>query len=771
MKYRNVGRNKRKVDGPALATGGAAYCSDIEIRGMLQGMALRSPHAHAEIKSIDASKALKMKGVHAVLTWEDLPRIAHTTAGQGFPEPSPYDTFLLDKKVRYAGDTVALVAADSIQTAKKAVNAIKVEYEILPAIFDPRESMKPGAPVIHDEKEARAAIPVPYHPEKNLAAHADFITGDVEKGLAEADFIFEHEYEAHYASHTCIENHQCITWLDEHGRLIIRTSTQVPFHVRRIISTVLEIPVAKIRVIKPRIGGGFGGKQEVCLEGLCAALTMKTVRPVRLALSRSEEFTSSRTRHPQVIKLRTGVKKNGDITSIDMDVLMNSGAYGAHALTVLCNTGSKTLPLYHCPNVRFNGDTVYTNLPVGGAYRGYGATQGYIAMGIQLDEMAEAIGMDPVEFHKRNHIKAGEGSPVFEALGEGKEGVPMIIDSCGLDECIDKGARWIGWKSKRGKPGKGTVKRGLGMVCLMQGSSIPEIDMGAASIKMNEDGSFNLLVGATDLGTGSDTVLAQIAAEVLGIPTEKVIVYSSDTDMTPFDVGAYASSTTYLSGMAVKKAAEDARKQILSAASKMMKITEEKLKLEKEHVTSGNQKVPLSRIALYTLYEQDQFQVIGTASHISHKSPPPFSAHFAEVEVDTETGLVEVKRYCAAVDCGQAINPQLAEGQTDGAVINGISYAMTEEYIFDPKGRMKNASLNYYKITGTRDLPEIKSIVIEGNEPTGPYGAKSVSEISINGPVPAISNAICDAAGIRLRKPPFTPDKVLEALKKDDPEC
>lgn len=761
-----VGKSEEKVDGPALATGWAKFTADMDFPGLLYAKILFSPHAHAVIRNIDASEALNLPGVHAVLSYRDLPRIVHTTAGQGAPEPSPYDTFLLDKKVRFVGDRVAVVAAESSEIADKAVSLIHVEYNALPAVFDPEEAMKPGAPVIHDEKEAHALIPVPYEPKRNIAAKASFTVGDPEQGLSEADFTFDNIYETHYAAHTSIETHIVITYLDENSRLIIRTSTQVPFHVRRIVAQCLKIPVARIRVIKPRIGGGFGGKQEVFLEGLCTALTLKTGRPVKLAYNREEEFISSRTRHPQKIRMRSGVRKNGDITTLDLQVLMNTGAYGSHALTVLCNTGSKTLPLYRCPNVAFQGTTVYTNLPVGGAYRGYGATQGYAAMGIQMDEMALAIGMDPLEFHKRNHIRAGEGSPVFQALGEGREGVEMTLDTCGLDECIDLGAAEIGWKSKRGKPGNGPVKRGIGMVCLMQGSSIPEIDMGAATIKLNEDGSFNLLVGATDLGTGSDTVLAQIAAEVLGVPLDKMIVYSSDTDMTPFDTGAYASSTTYLSGMAVKKAAEKVRNQIISVAAELLGINAAEIHLKKKHACAGTKKVSISRIAHYTLYESGQFQIMDSASHITRKSPPPFSAHFSEVLVDTMTGKIIVVKYVAAVDCGTAINPVMAQGQTDGAVLNGISFALTEEYIFDKRGRMQNPNFNYYKIFSARDIPEIKTILVPTYEPTGPFGAKSVSEIGINGPIPAISNAVFDATGIRLRKTPFTPDRVLDSLRK-----
>ncbi len=768
MKY--VNKSVEKIDGIGLATGRAEYVADIDLPDMLYAKLLLSPHAHAVIESIDTSAAEKLKGVKAVLTYKDVPRVAHTTAGQGFPEPSPYDTFMLDKKVRFVGDRVAAVAAETPEIAEKALSLIKVKYKVLDAVLNPEDAIKKGAPVIHDEKDAKTVLPINYNPRRNIASFVEVEAGNVKKGMEDADFIIEHRYESHYATHVCNEPHIVITYLDANNRLVIRTSTQVPFHVRRIVAQRLKLPVRKIRVIKPRIGGGFGGKQEVLIEDICSALTLKTGKPVKLEYTRAEEFIASRTRHPQIVKFKTGVKNNGTLTAIDMDILMNTGAYGSHALTVASNTGSKVLPLIKCDNIKFKATSVYTNLPVGGAYRGYGATQGYVAMGIQLDEIAERLGMDIIDFYKKNHIQKGETSPIFKALGEGREGVLQTIESCGLDRCIDEGAKAIGWYKKREKykKQKGTIRRGVGMVCLMQGSSIPDIDMGAASLKMNEDGSFNLLVGATDLGTGSDTVLAQIAAEVLDVPVNKIIVYSSDTDLTPFDVGAYASSTTYLTGNAVRKTALDVKEQILDVASEMLNIPKNKLDVYDGKVVSndGKHKVTYSEIALYSLYEKNQHQIASIKSHITKKSPPPFAAHFAEVEVDTETGKVRVLKYVAAVECGVAINPKLAEGQTEGAVLNGISFALTEEYIFDKKGRMLNPNFSNYKVYYTADLPDIKTILITDPEPTGPYGAKSVSEISINGPIPAISNAIYNAVGIRLRTSPFTPERVLNELEK-----
>lgn len=763
-----VNHRVNKVDGLGQACGTAKYVDDMDFRGLLIGKILFSPHAHARIKNIDTSKAEKLPGVKAILTYKDLPRIPHTTAGQGYPEPSPYDTFVLDNKVRFVGDRVAAVAAESREVAEEAIKLIHVEYEVLPAVFDQLEAIKEGAPMIHDEEDA---LKIP-DAEHNIAAKFDF---EFHQGewFKEADIVIEKEYRTQYAQHCAIEPHVCITYLEDQGRLVIRTSTQVPFHCRRIVAQSLNIPLKSVHVIKPRIGGGFGSKQEIVLEDICAALTLKTGSPVKIEFTREETFISSRTRHPSYVRLKTGVKKDGTITDVDMVVVMNTGAYGSHALTVMMCSGSHTLPMYKAKNARFVGRSAYTNMPVCGAYRGYGATQGFFAFEQQMDLMAEAIGMDPIDFRKKNYIKEGETSPVFKAMGEGREGVEQYITSCGLSEAIEKAKKEIDWdrkfvEYKRENANGNPIKKGVGICCLMQGSGIAEVDMGAASIKLNEDGSFNLLIGATDLGTGCDTIMSQIAAEVLGVQESDIIVTASDTDVTPFDVGAYASSTTYISGHAVKKAAEDARRQIIETAAKMLDEKKEGLFLKDKKVVSkkSSASVTLTDVANTTLYYHDQFQILGTASHFSHSSPPPFAAHIVDIEVDTETGLVKVLKYVAAVDCGTAINPALAEGQTEGAVLNGITYALTEEMVFDPQGRMINPSFTKYKLYSTRDCPEIKAILIPTYEPSGPFGAKSVSEISINGAQASIANAIYFATGARLYESPFTPEKVWNAIQE-----
>jgi CO/xanthine dehydrogenase Mo-binding subunit len=766
-KFKQVNHSVTKIDALQLALGKDSYVGDFVPNNALIIKMLWSPHPHAIIKSIDVSAAEKMPGVKCVLWHGNVPRIAHCTAGQGFPEPSPYDTFMFDKKVRFVGDRVAAVAAETEEQALAAIAAIKVEYELLKPVFSIDEAMAPGAPIIHDEPEAHVPIPIPYEPKKNLVAHVGCEAGNFEQGMKDADFTFDEIFETPYAQHCPIEPYISMAQIASSGRIVITTSTQVPFHCRRIVAQTLGIPVQRIRVIKPRIGGGFGCKQEVLLDDVTAMFALRTGRTVLWRFTREETFRTGRTRHPFRVRLRSGVKKDGTITAIGLDCINNTGAYGGHGLTVVSCSGGKTLPLYHCENIHFDGKSYYTNLPVGGAYRGFGATQAFFAIESLMDHMAEAIGMDPKAFRQLNHIRPGEGSPIFAALGEGREGTPMTVGSNSLAECIVQGAEAIGWDKRtdwRTKTGR--YRRGIGMACLMQGSSIPDIDMGAASIKINEDGSFNLNVGATDLGTGSDTVLAQIAAEELETATEKMIVYSSDTDMTPFDVGAYASSTTYLSGEAVRKAAADAKRQILATGAEMLGLPVAEVHCENAAVLNadGSKKVSYGDIACYSLYQRNQYQIIGTASHITKKSPPPFAAHYAEIEVDTWTGFIRVLNYVSTIDCGTAINPTLCEGQTEGGTLNGISYALTEQYLFN-NGRMMNASFADYHIYSMRDRPPIRAIVVPSYEDTGPFGAKSVSEICINGPAPVLANAIYNATGARVREFPFTPDKVLAAIQ------
>jgi putative selenate reductase molybdopterin-binding subunit len=626
--------------------------------------------------------------------------------------------------------------------------------------------MQPGAPVIHDDPNVDGI----HDRERNIVHHVDAWAGDAEAQWAKADHIFEGEYRVHQVQQASIEPHIVVTWWDEDDRMTIRTSTQVPFHVRRMVAPLLGLPVKKIRVIKPRIGGGFGGKQEMLIEDLCAHLTIATGRPVRFEFTREQEFTSARSRHPQVLRFKTGVTNEGEIVAAELYIIGNTGAYGTHGLTVQMVSGFRGLTTYNAPYSRFICDIVYTNIPTPGAYRGYGAPQSLFALEVHTEEIAQALGMDVLEFKRKNWIKEGDAMIMAVALGEGREGKPQTVTTSALAECVDIGARAMGWHEKRGVertvPGKPHLRKGIGMAVAMHGTGIAGLDMGAASIKMNDDGSFNLLFGATDLGTGADTVLAQIAAETLGVPVEDVIVYAADTDMTPFDTGAYASSTTYISGGAVLKASEKVREQILShAAQHMLNCRPDELEIEDRRVIHRDgRSVTLEQVALHSLHQADQHQIMATASHMSEQSPPPFAAQYAEVTVDTETGQVTVDRLLMAVDCGIAINPITASGQVEGGMVQALGYAHCEEMVYDENGTPLATDFGSYHIYRADEVPQLEVIFVETYEPSGPYGAKAVAEIPKDGVAPALSSAIFDATGVRIREIPFTPERVWRAL-------
>lgn len=777
-----IGKSEVKLDAAKLVQGKPAFTADWQLPGMLYAKVLASPYAHARIKSIDTSQAKALKGVAAVLTWEDLPRVVHSTAGQSDPIPGPLDMFSLDNKVRFVGDRVAMVAAETLEIAEKALSLINVEYEELPPIIDVREAMKPGSPVIHDEIEYVNFADS--DPTINLAAKIRIDINDVEKGFAEADRIFEEEYWVPKVQQAHIEPHVTLTWWDEDDRLVVRTSTQVPFHVRRMIAPVIGLPVKRIRVIKPRIGGGFGNKQEVLIEDVAAHLTIATGRPVLYEMTREEEFIASRSRHPMHIRMKTGVKNDGTMTANEMYALSDTGAYGCHALTVTGNTGQKSMGLYVGdgeyrlkPNIRFYADIVYTNTPPSGAYRGYGVPQGYWPLDRHLEMIARELGLDPLEFRLKNALRPGEFQPFSTAWNEGREPVPEIVTTVGLEECVRQGRAAIGWDEKFGNEawhmiaGKPHLRRGIGVATVMQGTAIPYLDMGGAHIKINDDGSFNLMVGATDLGTGSDTALAQIAAEVLGVKVDDVIVTSSDTDTTPFDVGAYASSTTYISGTAVKKAAEKVAKRIKERAAAIFddrgfEYTPQDVVLrDNEAIAPNGERVSLSEIALDSLHWRKQEQIMDSASFVSPNSPPPFAAQFATVLVDIETGQITVEDLIMAVDSGVIINPISASGQIEGGIAQALGYGVCEEMVYDEKGQPRERDLVDYHIFRADEMPNIRSLFVQTYEETGPFGAKAVAEIPLDGAAPAIGNAVLDACGVSILDNPVTPEKIWRVLK------
>ena len=781
--FEHVGKPDKKVDGIKLVQGKPAYTTDIELRGMLVGKILHSTVAHARIKSIDTGEAKAMKGVAAVLTWKDLPRVIYSSAGQSDPIPGPLDMFSLDNKVRFVGDRVAFVAAETEEIANAALTKIKVEYEELPILLDSSKSMGADAPRLHDEPEYVNFADS--DPSKNLAAMIRIDIGDVNQGFKDADVIFEGDYAVPKVQQASIEPHETITYWDSDDRLVIRTSTQVPFHVRRQLAPVLGLPIKRIRVIKPRIGGGFGGKQEVLIEDAAAHLTIATGKPVRVEYTREEEFIAARSRHPMKIHLKTGVKKDGTITANEMYALSDTGAYGCHALTVTGNTGQKAMALYvgdgkyrKQPNIRFYADVVYTNTPPAGAFRGYGVPQGYWPVERHMERIARNLGLDPLAFRLKNALRSEELQPFSTSWSEGREPRPEIVHTVGLEKCVELGSKAIDWEKKYANPtwhavpGKPYLRKGIGVAMVMQGTAIPYLDMGGAYLKMNEDGSFNLLIGATDLGTGSDTILAQMVGEVLGVPVEDVIVYSSDTDFTPFDKGAYASSTTYISGTAVAKAAQQVAERIRIRAATMLStservVTPEEITLcDRQAICGDGRKVSLEAIGYESIHHSDQEQIMGTASYVAPSSPPPFAAQFAEVTVDIETGRLTVDKLVMAVDGGKIVNPITASGQIEGGMVQALGYAVCEEMVYDKHGRARERDLVDYHIFRADEMPELKTIFVETYEPTHPFGAKAVAEIPMDGVAPAVGNAIMDACGADLDQIPATPERILSAIKK-----
>lgn len=762
-KTRVIGKPEVKVDARKLALGKPVFTDDFRLPGMLYAALLTSPHAHARIKRIDASRARALPGVHAVLTHQDVPRVKYASGGQSYPQPLPFDQVSLDDKVRHVGDRVAVVAAETPEIAEQALKLIEVEYEVLPAVVDMELAMQDGAPVIHDEADTDGI----FDREHNIVYHIEAKVRDVDKAFAAADHVFEGEYHTQKQQHVHLEPHVCITYFDEDDRLVVRTSTQVPFHTRRIIAPLIGMPVKKIRVIKPRIGGGFGNKQEILIEDLCAHLTLATKRPVRMEYTREQEFTSSRTRHATTIRYKIGVK--GDkVTAASLYLIGDTGAYGTHGLTVNMVGGFKGLTLYNPPNARFTADVVYTNTAVAGAFRGYGSMQCQYGIEVLMSEIAESLGLDVVEFKRKNWIKVGEEMYLSQQLGEGRTGVKQALETSGMEQCVDIGEKIMDFKAKKEKYRGQTsrYRRGVGMAVVMHGSSVANLDMASATLKMNDDGSFNLLMGATDLGTGSDTVLAQIAAEVLNTDVDDFIVYSSDTDFTPFDKGAYASSTTYLTGEAVRKAATTVKQQILEQAAVMLGISDlSTLKLGYKKVVAPNGKeLSFEKIGLASLHQQNQHQIMATESHVSPVSPPPTAAQFLEIVVDTETGKINVERMLMVVDCGRVINPVTAAGQVEGGMAQGLGFALSEDMLYSPEGQPLNPNLKTYRIPRATDMPVMDVIFVQTDEPSGPFGAKSVAEIAIDGVAPAMASAIHNATGIWMRDLPYTKEKVKQAL-------
>ncbi len=769
----SVSQPAQKDDDPKLVTGQAKYTADYESQfpDLAHAAVVRSEIPHGWVTDVDTSEAEAMDGVEAVLTpWSaETPEATYTSAGQSYPEPSPWDMNVLNEHVRYIGDPIAAVAADDPETAAAAADTIEVEYDPAEYVLDPEEAYSTDAPQLFADDEVENKI-VGHDYDCNRMAHIEGELGDVEAVCDRDDVhVHESEWETIRQSHAQIEKHTSLAYTDEDDRHVVITSTQVPNHTRRQLAHLFDIPIRDIRVTKPRVGGGFGGKQAMVVEPIPMALSLAADRPVIYEASREEEFHAMRTRHPMKVRARTAVTDDGSIEAIELSALSNTGAYGSHGMTVAGNVGSKPLPLYSkVPNVRFEADIVHTNTPQTGAMRGYGAPQGTLALEGHLDEVARDLGFDPIELRQRHYMEVGDLDEIAGMMGG--EGAERRIRSCGLDECIERGKAAIGWDDI-GQPDEEHLHRGIGMALSAQGTGVAGDELGAAQLMMNEDGSFHLHVGGVDIGTGADTAFIQIAAEVLGCAEANIVIKSSDTDVTPFDYGAYASSTTYISGMAVKKAAEDAKERILYWGSTLLDEPEDVLDTADGAVYSEETgaSVSLEEIGYEAAYgDEEREHILGKGTHCTEESPPPFAAQFADVTVDEETGEFELNKLVVAVDCGVAINPGMAEGQIEGANHMSLEMALSEGVTFDDEGRCEVTGFDEYDWPTAAETPTIESILVETHEPTGPFGAKSVAEVPTNTVPPAVSNAVREAVGVRITEMPITADKIKSALAKQD---
>ena len=799
MKY--VNQPVRKTDAMSLVTGKPVYTDDLAPKDCLIVKALRSPHANAWVEDIKTGNAEKVAGIACILTYKDVPQKRFTLAGQTAPEMSPDDRLIIDRHVRFVGDVVALVAGETEEAVDKALKRIRVNYRVEAPVLDMHKA-KDNPILVHPEENWKLKIPLGGDNKRNLCATAMEEQGDVDKVLSECKYTVERTYHTKANQQTMMETFRTACYMDHFGRLFVLSSTQIPFHVRRIVGRALDIPASKVRVIKPRIGGGFGAKQTSVSEIYPAIVTWKTGRPSKMIFSRYESMICSSPRHEMEITVRAGADENGIVRAIDVHTLSNTGAYGEHSSTTVGLSGHKSIALYrHTEAYRFSFDVVYTNVQAAGAYRGYGATQGIFAVESAVNELAHKMGMDPVKLKELN--MPVEGGPL-----PGYHDVPFA-QSCSMDRCMARAKKMMDWDSKypRRDMGNGKV-RGVGVAMAMQGSSIAGVDVGGADIKLNEDGSYTLALGCTDMGTGCDTIMAQIAADCLNTPMDNIVVFSVDTDISPYDSGSYASSTTYTTGVAVMKACEELKKRICKLGAEMLEVDEKKVDFDGSYVfydetlgmdatdlsngenntenasaengfdsgdvkfnssADAEKKVSLEDIALKsTFFNNIELQVV--KQHSSPLSPPPFMVGMVEVEVDTETGNVDVLDYVAAVDCGTPINPNLARVQTEGGIAQGIGMALSEEVQYTDRGRIRNNSFMQYKIPTRQDIGNIRVEFESSYEKTGPFGAKSIGELVIDTPCPALAEAIYNATGVRLTELPMTPEKIAMGILKKQAE-
>jgi len=753
-----VGASLPALNAVKMATGRAAFVADFQRQGMLYGRVLTSPHPHAVIRDINVTRAKALPGVHAVLTYRDVPRVPYSRVERSPQTKDVQDQYCLDYMVRYAGDRVAAVVADSAELAEQALKLIDVEYQVLPAVLDLRQSPDPKAPHIHSETESHGILDA----ARNIAARVRSDIGDVEQGFAASDHVLEAEYFVPATQQVPLELHATLAYFDEDDILVIHTNSMVPHHVRRTLAQTLGIPTRRVRVVMSDVGGNFGARQEMVLEDLAALLAMATRRPVKLEYSRAEEFRSSSVRQQTILRLKTGVRKDGTILATQMVMLVDTGAYATHTLVASQNVAN-VLSLYPCPNMRFVAEVLYTNHPPASVAQSYELAPAFFALECHIDDVARQIGMDALTLRRKNWIRTGDVYPVPHDAGNGRD-AGSIVESCGLPACLQVVEEKLGWTEKRGRANYDRFRRGVGVALSFQGNPAAPLGASGAIIKLNEDGSFDVFAGSSESGTGTVTLIAQVAAEILGVSIDDVFMHTSDTYSVPFETNVNDFSALYSNGGAVKKAAEQVRRQILSVAGRMLNAMPETLKVNNGVIkTAQGQQITIAQVASHALYVENR-QIMTTSSWKTASVPMAFAAQGVEVEVDFETGVVRVIKAVSAVDVGNPLNPMLLEGQIQGSAAQALSMGLCEELSYDQNGTLLTTDLQDYHIFSTTDIPEMQTYLVETNDPSELFGAKSVSVVPFYGMAPAIANAVLDAADIRIRQLPLTPERVLRAL-------
>ena len=759
--YNAIHKSVRKKDSMQLLLGKPVYTDDITGPALVVKL-LRSPHANAIVEEIHTEIARKIPGVVDIYTWEDVPKTRFAIAGQTYPEPSPYDRLIIDRHVRFVGDVVAIIAAEDEKAACKAMKLVKVKYNVLEPVLDFHKA-KDNPVLVHPEDDWYPPVDVGGDAKRNVIAHELSGDGDVDAVISDCEVSFSHAYHMRAFNQAMMETFRTYTCLDRYGRLHVISSTQIVFHVRRILSRALGIPKSKIRVEKPRIGGGFGAKQTAVSEVYPAFVTMQTGRPAKLIFTRYESQIAGSPRHEMEVTVRLGADRDGHIRGLDLYTLSNTGAYGEHGPTTVGLSGHKSIPLYTggLEAFRFGYDVVYTNTMAAGAYRGYGATQGIFALESSVNELAESLGIDPTQIREKNMLREGMKMPAY--YGE-------TANACALDRCMARCRELFGWEEKYPvrEMGDGKV-RTAGVAMAMQGSCISNVDVGSATVKLADDGTFNLIIGAADMGTGCDTILAQMVAECMDCSVDDVAVFGADTDASPYDSGSYASSTTYVTGKAVELACEELKKKLCAIAAGMLGCEPEETVFEDGCVRKINtdERVTLAQISVKDQVAND-IAAVATASHSSPVSPPPYMVGMVEIELDRYTGEVKILDYVAVVDCGIAINPALARIQAEGGIVQGIGHTLFENITYDETGKPVESNFMQYKIPTRLDMGHLRVEFENSYEPTGPFGAKSIGEIVINTPAPAIAHAIYRVTGVWHRELPITPEKILMSMPEDD---